>query len=658
MIRLILLTILIFPLCLKASEYHFEDYDWQSERGLTKLSDEEKSEFELIIKDKRVIEYLVNDKKGIIRNLLVHKIIRVNSNDAIEQNNKIYLPVSAQSKLLITKARVINSSGKVAELNQDNILEKVDEESQSTYYYFALEGIDIGSEIEYFYIVQEPGLSFTGGREILQTNVPKKETELEILSPKHLVFTSKSLNGFPEMVKDTLEDGTNRLHARAEDIVAREEEEFATYTPNLMQVLFKLQYNTAQNANKPVVNYGKVAETVYANQHQEISKATEKGIQKLLKEIKVEKNESIENKVRKVEHYLKMNFQVIESGDPQLKDIDKILGNRYCNAAGMTNLMVKIFEAMNIEQNAVLTCSRNNIKFDKGFESYLYLKEYLMYFPEIDLFLAPSKSENRLGYIPPNWMNTYGLFIKPVSLGDFKSAVAKVNFIDPLGAEKNKDNLEIEVDFSNSIEEPTILVERVQTGYYAHYLQLIGGMLNEGDNDKLMKELVSFIATESEVKSVNLENASGVDCGVKPLIIKAEMATKSKVEKAGSKYLFKVGELIGPQAELYSESKRHFKVENEFNRVYKRIIKFKVPEGYKVLNLEDLNLDYHHANSDGVYTMAFVSSFEENDGDVKITIDEYYNQIDYKVEDYEAFRKVINAAADFNKVVLIFEKKS
>jgi LAS superfamily LD-carboxypeptidase LdcB len=41
---------------------------------------------------------------------------------------------------------------------------------------------------------------------------------------------------------------------------------------------------------------------------------------------------------------------------------------------------------------------------------------------------------------------------------------------------------------------------------------------------------------------------------------------------------------------------------------------------------------------------------------VTITVNEYYNKIRLSKDHYEAFKNVINAAADFNKVVLVFEK--
>ena len=49
---------------------------------------------------------------------------------------------------------------------------------------------------------------------------------------------------------------------------------------------------------------------------------------------------------------------------------------------------------------------------------------------------------------------------------------------------------------------------------------------------------------------------------INPLIVNAKISSTSYMERAGQKYIFKIGELIGPQAEMYQENERKFDVEN------------------------------------------------------------------------------------------------
>jgi hypothetical protein len=67
-----------------------------------------------------------------------------------------------------------------------------------------------------------------------------------------------------------------------------------------------------------------------------------------------------------------------------------------------------------------------------------------------------------------------------------------------------------------------------------------------------------------------------------------------------------------------------------------------------------MDLFYEEA---GKRTMAFTSSYKLEGNVVKISVSEYYTNIVYPLSIFEDFRKVINAAADFNKIALVFEKK-
>ncbi|MBC8173375.1 MAG: DUF3857 domain-containing protein, partial [Chitinophagales bacterium] len=132
---------------LHAQTLMYEDYDWELSPNLHTLTEQEMKEPEILLKDKTAIEYAY-DKEGTLQAyFLTHKIIRVHTNEAIEDNNKIYLPYSDNSEIIRQKVRVITSTGKVIKLGTGDIKEAKDEETESVYRYFALEGIDLGSEI-------------------------------------------------------------------------------------------------------------------------------------------------------------------------------------------------------------------------------------------------------------------------------------------------------------------------------------------------------------------------------------------------------------------------------------------------------------------------------------------------------------------------------
>jgi len=120
--------------------------------------------------------------------------------------------------------------------------------------------------------------------------------------------------------------------------------------------------------------------------------------------------------------------------------------------------------------------------------------------------------------------------------------------------------------------------------------------------------------------------------------------------------LVNIGESIGPQSEMYQEEERKADIENEFNRWYIRNIEFTIPEDYSISNPEVADMNVSH-EVDGETLFKFVSKHRIEGNKYIVEIDEFYNQIYTDKKHIEAFRNVVNAAADFNKVVLILEEK-
>jgi hypothetical protein len=81
-----------------------------------------------------------------------------------------------------------------------------------------------------------------------------------------------------------------------------------------------------------------------------------------------------------------------------------------------------------------------------------------------------------------------------------------------------------------------------------------------------------------------------------------------------------------------------------------------IPEGYTVQNPGDLMIKEQVFDEDKKLIYNFESKYELNGQKLEVEIDEFYDQLTYPVEKFEAFRRVINSAADFNKIVLVLSK--
>lgn len=631
----------------------YKDYDWSKEAKPHILPKSEKELGELIIKEKHAIEYLFDKEKNqFLQYALYHRILRVNSNKAIEQNNRIYIPSLGEAEYLKHKVRVISPMGKVKILSDTDIKEAEDEETKVKFRYYALEGIEIGSELEYFYI-KKSYAQYTGVREIIQSDALKRNVEFEIISSRYLHFKIKSYNGLPEFKKDTI-DEKSRWFLKLDTVQALKKESSSSYTANLQQFIYKLERNSS-TGNKDIVSYGSVSENIYKS-IMAPNKDVLKKVKKLVQSIDIRYSVDEEDKLRTIEHYLKTHFNILDNQNSQLEDLSQILDKKIANKEGMTKLFASVFNELKIDYQIVLTCERTELKFDPNFESYNFLKEYLIFLPTINNYLAPTEIISCLGFVPSDLTNNYGLFIKKVNLNNFETGIGKIKFINPVAYDKSYDNLKVVIDASTDIMKPAITLERQMGGYYAQYYQPYYSFYSEENKKKTTETIMKDFIEGIDVKNITVEN-EGLDFfGKKPFIIKSSFVADNLIEKAGNRYLFKVGELIGRQMEMYNEEKRKLPVESQFNRSYQRKISFEIPKGYKVSNLNALNMDvFGEKNGEKIFN--FTSTHTVVKDKIEIDVVEYYKVITVPLDNFENYRKVVNAAADFNKITLFLDKE-
>jgi len=260
------LIILLLIFCVSAFSQEYKSYQWDSLPRLHQFNGADQLLPELIVKESHILEYELHNNTFVCYKLL-HKIIKVNNDDAIERNNRIYLPMAVSAKIIINKARVISAKGEVKVLKNEDIKEGINEETKTIYKYFALEGVDKGSEIEYLTVI-ERNADYHGEQAILQNEIPKRDLDYSIISPNNLVFVSKSYNGLPDMSASNTPDGRNVLSVHVDSVPGLKEEPFAVYTPNMMQFVYKLDENKG-TGQKNLINYIEASQTVFDLTHEQ-----------------------------------------------------------------------------------------------------------------------------------------------------------------------------------------------------------------------------------------------------------------------------------------------------------------------------------------------------------------------------------------------------
>lgn len=360
----------------------------------------------------------------------------------------------------------------------------------------------------------------------------------------------------------------------------------------------------------------------------------------------------------RAEAYIKTNFLYKEKTSDADEQLDQVLKNKYADSRGFTRLYAALLNMLNIPHQLVLANDRFDKVFDPSFDTWNYLGEYLIYIDGTKQFLSPKDMALRLGSAPSPYIGTYALFIKPEQVQNFVYPVVHIARIPEPSWSSNSDNINMTVSFSPQLTSNTVNVERSFTGYEAEYYKTGCLILDNDRKQDLLNSTIKYFAEDAKITSIDISGANtDYTSWQKPFIVKSTFTTSSYIESAGNAVLFSVGDLIGPQTELYDEKQRVSEVVNDYNRGYLREIDVQIPEGYLIKNPDDLIIKKQaFDNNKLVYN--FVSGYTLSGQDLKIQINEFYDQLDYPVDKFEDFRKVVNASADWNKIVLVLVPKS
>ncbi|HEX8041295.1 MAG TPA: DUF3857 domain-containing protein, partial [Chryseosolibacter sp.] len=637
-------------LCLPLASFaaDFNPYEWEANRGRTKLSAEDQKAPELVIKNHIQYDYVLENNDFLMYSTM-HRIILVNNNEAIQKHNRIVIPMNNTIDLVEIKARSINKDGKVIRFDKSDIKELKEEESGNAYRIFAIEGIELGSEVEYYFIRKMRSSLFQ--RAFMQMDVPVKVSSFSLSCPKHLKFDFKSYFNFPK-VEEKTEAEVTTYTASMTDVPAMKKEDFSFYDANLKRIEFKLAYNTARSQAR-MYTWDDAAKTFYGILNN-LEKDDEKAIDKFVKTLDDKASMSAADRIRNIEQKIKTVVQVnTESADNNIDNVASIVKYKVASRQGITKLFLGVFNKVGIPCQTVVTCSRKGVRFDGSFDSWSYLDDYLLYFPDQKGFIAPYVQPMRYPMVPPEFTGQDGLFIEPLQVGDVKSALGSVKPIPATEYVYNVDDLDILVAFSDDFSSNNISMKRVFGGYNASFFSPYYPLMTDDQRLSMVEELTKQTSPDAKIQKWTARPLT--DGPVDRFLVDVDFQSSHFLEKAGPRILFKVGELIGPQVEMYREDNRITDVENDYNRGYERVIKVNIPPGYAIKNPQDLVIDVTYKDKDKT-PFLFQSSYALDKDVLTVTIKEYYKELYAPVSRYEDYRKVINAAADFNKITLVLEK--
>lgn len=611
-----------------------------------------KDQSAVFLMDSRTFQYKF-EGKSLMQFNYVYRLIKVKDDKGIEMFNKIYLPMFRNALIYDIKARVITSTGKVINVPENKILEETEDGRQ--YKLFAMEGIDKGAEIEYSYIVKKEPAFF--GSEIFQNkNVPFYKARLLVITPKHLKFEAKGFNGFT-VLSDSLVGEERMIPGFSENIKELDDEKYGLRDAYLQRADFKLSFNLAQNNDVELYTWKELARKAYANVST-FSEKELKAVAKFIAGVSIPADATEEKTIMLLEDYMKTKINVDEKlVSEDANNLEAIIKNGNTNNFGAVRFFVSLLENKNIKYQAVFPSIRNQVPLDEELANWNRIDETLIYFPGTGKLVQPTATSLRYPFVDAYWAGTRGLFLKGTTIGDVKTAFGKFDDIPIESFEQNAHNMEVHVKLDATGDSLIIDSKQILKGYGAIYYRPIWTYLSKEKQDETVKGIIQSVAKSEHIENIKVENTRLTDSwDNKPLIISGTIHTAELLEKAGNKLLFKLGELIGNQEQMYQEKQRQLPAEVQYAHVLERKILFDIPTGYNIKNPDDIKIDVQHKR-ENLVTMGFVSSYKIVNNVLEVDVQETYRDLRYPLSEFETFKKVINAAADFNKIVLVMEKK-
>jgi Domain of Unknown Function with PDB structure (DUF3857) len=135
------------------------------------------------------------------------------------------------------------------------------------------------------------------------------------------------------------------------------------------------------------------------------------------------------------------------------------------------------------------------------------------------------------------------------------------------------------------------------------------------------------------------------------LVVKESYSLKNFINKAGRNYTFNIGYIIGSQFQLEKEDMlRSSDINLNYAKSYGYTSKIKIPDGYKVHGLDQVNFDIN--NNVG----SFVSTAKVESGYIILNTEKIYKVQHANKEDWSKYIDFLEAAYNFTQKKVIFKK--
>jgi hypothetical protein len=392
----------------------------------------------------------------------VHWIVKVLDDRGIESFNQIAFPVNPGTRVPEIKARTIMPDGKVRDIPKEMIKVTRDEYGRNKIV-FAMEGVEKNSEIEF--LIREIRSFSAFGSIPFQYNIPVVNTRFEMSYPKEFVFEAKGYNGFPGG-KDTLLHNRRHILITQRDIPALRPEPHSYYDLHLERVEYKLAQFLDQNENdnKRLNTWDDFGRELF-DEYYNITEKEKAAVNKFLSDLGVAGHGNELENIKKIENGIKNNivlysnveyeerrevyaFNSMRSVSQNASEyddthflLDSIISKKAATHSGYLKLFAACFIQSGVKFEVGMAGDRREHRFDSKFENWANLDWYLVYFPNLKKFIAPTDLYCRYPVVPESVLTNKGVFCNIPPGGIVNGRLMEAITIDPLPAIESQRNI-------------------------------------------------------------------------------------------------------------------------------------------------------------------------------------------------------------------------
>ncbi len=632
--------ILFFTLLLSvlSSSQEIKTYTWDEKPTFAKIPEEYKNQPAVVLFDKRWVHTRVGNY-AFASFGMNHFAIKINKAEEINKYNKIRAQDNGYVRdVRDFHARIIKPNGTITVLGEDKIIEVEEDKIKSIIF----EGVEAGDILEYYFIIKENPQSY--GVEIFQKEIPVLLAEFTHTESGVRFETFAS----PEFSRHGFNDKTIQT---ATNIPPYKEESAAKNIKNLVKLIYMVYaggYNT-YNWNNYFTTYFTKPSFFYFKKNQ-----AKEFVANLM--VGTESVNSMDEKITKIDNYIKDNFEFVERGEAAKKITNLKNGKQKLSSGDMFDLYGFAFRELKIPYEIAAGISR----FTGDLDSQIFIRplshEFMYYIPETKKYLSPY--EQYLSYGRPMYelQGTKAISFDPKS----KNISFRTFPVAP--AEYTINETQSSVSLSDDLVTATIEKSYSHSGYegqlYRNWVKYIKENQEEKELREYVKERIFGSDLDLKIINFNFENLEfNNNYTNTPFVEKGKAEVQeSLTENAGNLVLINLGKMIGKQSNLYQETERKHDVDLKYTKTYKHKIIFEIPKNYEIESYKEFIID-KKMGGDQEKNCSFTSTAKIEGNQLIIEVFEIYKAINYPIEFYQEYRNVINAASDFSKASVVLKPK-